>query len=45
MMWYIDTNRIGNQGCMHLVRAHWPSLKEIRLGKSDINEGYNNISQ
>ena len=33
---YLDENKIGNQGYLHISKAHWPNLQRISLGKEDI---------
>ena len=30
---YLGKNNIGDEGCSHLSKAHWPNLQEIYLGK------------
>lgn len=27
-------NRIGDEGCMHLLKSNWPKLKNIDLGSN-----------
>ena len=30
---YLDNNKIGDKGCLHLSKAHWPNLETIDLVK------------
>jgi hypothetical protein len=27
----VESNQIGSQGCLHLIKASWPNLEEINL--------------
>ena len=43
---FLDENKIGAEGCLHLSKAHWPNLTSINLGKYDIEYlGPNGIGQ
>ena len=38
-----DCNGIGAEGCLYLSNSHWPSLKDIILGKINLSIGNSGI--
>ena len=30
---YLGNNKIGDEGCLHLSKTHWPNLRTIDLSK------------